>query len=196
MNIVNQNKDGSVTLTAPVMIPGIPDCDFGRGEPPLTVEQIKYFEKTYHDYHLNDEEHKFEFTGETIGHPVESFILDKDTNFTLLNGSKKSYPQGTWMLSTNITDPEAVQTALNGGYTGYSPTVKNREVADRLISALKSELITYSEFIGACKSRSMDGLIKDVVDPVVLSVSLTKKPCQHHSKFCKHNILGDNMGEF
>ncbi len=182
-------------LTAPVMIPGIADCDFDRGEPPLTVEQIRYFEKTYHDYRLNDEEHKFQFTGETIGNPVESFILDKDTNFTLLNGSQKSYPNGTWMLSTMITDPEAVQTALTGGYTGYSPTVKNREVADRLISALKSELITYTEFIGACKSHSMEGLIKDVVDPVVLSVSLTKKPCQHHSKFCKHDISGDNMSE-
>lgn len=194
-NIVKQQPDGSVILTAPVMIPGVPDCDFSRGEPPLTVEQINYFEKTYHDYRLNDDEHKFQFTGETIGNPVESFLLDEDTNFTLLNGSQKSYPSGTWMLSSRITDPEAVQTALNGGYTGYSPTVKNREVADRLISALKSETITYSEFMGACKSHSMEGLIKDVVDPVVLSVSLTKKPCQHHSKFCKHNISGDNMSE-
>ncbi len=177
------------------MIPGIPDCDFSRGEPPLTVEQIKNFEKTYHDYHLSDDEHKFEFTGHTIGKPVESFILEKDTDLTLLNGSKKSYPKGTWMLSTRITDPVAVQTALDGGYNGYSPTVKNREVADRLISALKSRIITYSEFMGACKSHSMDGLIKDVVDPVVLSVSLTKKPCQHHSKFCKHDILGENMSD-
>ncbi|MBQ6345003.1 MAG: hypothetical protein IJI96_02710 [Methanobrevibacter sp.] len=192
-NVVTQEPDGSVILTAPVMIPGVPDCDFDRGEPPLTVEQIKYFEKTYHDYHLNDDEHRFEFTGETIGKPVESWILDTATDFTLLNGAQKSYPTGTWMLSTRITDPNAVQTALTGGYTGYSPTVKNREVADRLISALKSELITYPEFMGACKSHSMDGLIKDVVDPVVLSVSLTRKPCQHHSKFCKHNISGENM---
>lgn len=175
------------------MIPGVPDCDFDRGEPPLTTEQIRYFEKTYHDYHLNDDEHRFEFTGQTIGKPLESFILEKDTDLTLLNGSKKSYPRGTWMLSSRITDPVAVQTALDGGYTGYSPTVKNREVADRLISALKSEILTYPEFMSACKSHSIDGLIKDVVDPVVLSVSLTKKPCQHHSKFCKHNISGENM---
>lgn len=182
-------------LTAPVMIPGIADCDFDRGEPPLTVEQIEYFAKSYEDYRLNDDEHKFEFNGQVIGKPVESFILPTDTNLTLLDGSKKSYPRGTWMLSTRITDPVAVQTALDGGYAGYSPTVKNREVADRLYSALKSELITYSEFMGACKSHSLDGLIKDVVDPVVLSVSLTKKPCQHHSKFCKHNISGENMSD-
>ena len=177
------------------MIPGVPDCDFDRGEPPLTEQEIRYFEKTYHDYHLNDDEHRFEFTGQTIGKPVESFILETDSDLTLLNGSTKSYPKGTWMLSTRITDPVAVQTALDGGYTGYSPTVKNREVADRLISALKSEMITYSEFMGACKSHSQDGLIKDVVDPVVLSVSLTKRPCQHHSKFCKHDILGENMSD-
>ena len=175
------------------MIPGVPDCDFDRGEPPLTVEQIEYFEKTYHDYRLNDDTHKFELNHQTIGEPLESFILEEDTDLTLLNGSKKSYPKGTWMLSSRITDPVAVQTALDGGYTGYSPTVKNRNVADRLISALKSEIITYPEFMGACKSHSIDGLIKDVVDPVVLSVSLTKKPCQHHSKFCKHNISGENM---
>lgn len=177
------------------MIPGVPDCDFDRGEPPLTTEQIRYFEKTYHDYHLSDDEHQFEFTGRTIGKPVESYILDSDSDLTLLNGSHKSYPEGTWMLSTRITDPVAVQTALDGGYTGYSPTVKNREVADRLISALKSQTLTYQEFMGACKSHSQSGLIKDVVDPVVLSVTLTKKPCQHHSKFCKHNILGDKMGD-
>lgn len=177
------------------MVPGFPDCDFSRGEPPLTVEQINYFAKTYENYKLNDSEHEFEFNGRKIGKPIKSFILDKDTFFTLIDGSEKLYPQGTWMLSTRITEPEAVQTALNGGYTGYSPTVKNREVADKLYSALKSELITYQEFMGACKSHSVGGLIKDVVDPVVLSVSLTKKPCQHHSKFCKHNILGENMSD-
>lgn len=177
------------------MVPGIPDCDFDRGEPPLTEEQILNFAKSYENYQLVDSEHELEFNGRKIGKPLESFILDDDTSLILLNGSQKSYPRGTWMLSTHITDPEAVQTALDGGYTGASPTVKNREVADRLYAALKSESITYEEFMGACKSHSLDGLIKDVVDPVVLSVSLTKKPCQHHSKFCKHNSLGENMSD-
>ena len=80
-------------------------------------------------------------------------------------------------------------------FTGASPTVKNREVADRLYVALKSKIITCDEFRGVCKSHSLDGLIKDVVDPVVLSVSLTGKPSQHHSKFCKHDILGENMSD-
>ena len=37
-----------------------------------------------------------------------------------------------------------------------------------------------------------NSLIKDVPDPVVLSVSLTKQPCLHESKFCE---LSDNMEE-
>jgi hypothetical protein len=47
----------------------------------------------------------------------------------------------------------------------------------------------------ACKNQisSMgNSLIKDVPDPVVLSVSLTKQPCLHESKFCE---LSDNMEE-
>lgn len=177
------------------MIPGVPDCDFSRGEPPLTAEQIKKFAKSYEKYQFNDSEHELEFNGRKIGKPAHSFILPETTQMTLLNGATKSYPKGTWMLTTKVTDYDAVQTALNGGFTGYSPTIKNREVADRLASALKSEVITYSEFKGACKSHSRDGLIKDVVDPVVLSVSLTRKPCQHHSKFCKHDLGGNNVSE-
>ena len=37
-----------------------------------------------------------------------------------------------------------------------------------------------------------NSLIKDVPDPVVLSVSLTRQPCLHESKFCE---LSDNMEE-
>ena len=38
-----------------------------------------------------------------------------------------------------------------------------------------------------------NSLIKDVPDPVVLSVSLTKQPCLHESKFCELN--GEIMEE-
>ena len=147
-NVITPEKDGSVILTAPVMVPGVPDCDFNRGEPPLTKEQIKNFAKSYEKYQFTDHEHQLEFTGQKIGEPIHSFLLSEDSNLTLLDGSKKSYPSGTWMLSTKLTDPDAVETALDGGYTGYSPTIKNREVADRLFSALKSETLTYFEFLG------------------------------------------------
>jgi TolA-binding protein len=38
-----------------------------------------------------------------------------------------------------------------------------------------------------------NSLIKDIPDPVVLSVSLTKQPCLHESKFCEIN--GETMEE-
>lgn len=195
MNLITQNPDGTVDLTAPVMIPGIPDCDFDRGEPPLTTTQIEYFAKSYEDYSYLDSEHELERNGRKRGKPINSFLLTEDTSFILYDGSQKSYPEGTWMLTSHLTDPEAIHTALNGGYSGYSPTVKNRKVADMYKSAIKSREMTYNEVISACKSHSVDGLIKDVKDPVVLSVSLTGRPCQTHSKFCKHQINGDNMTE-
>ena len=191
--LITQNPDGTVDLTAPVFIPGVPDCDFSRGEPPLTSQEIRNFAESYKNYQFIDSEHELERNGRKRGKPTESFILAEDSSFKLLNGDIKTYPEGTWMLSANLTDPEAIQTALNGGYSGWSPTVKNRRVADEYKAALKSQTMTYAEMISACKSFSGDGLIKDVVDPVVLSVSLTGRPCQEHSKFCKHKLNGEKM---
>lgn len=173
------------------MIPGVPDCDFNRGEPPLTRKQVAEFANSYTDYQFIDSEHELERNGRKIGKPSASFLLDEDSTFRVKDGVK-SYPKGTWMLTAHLTDQEAIETALNGGYTGASPTVKNRKVADRYKAALKSQTMTYPEMISACKSYSQGELIKDVVDPVVLSVSLTGKPCQEHSKFCKYKI-GDKM---
>ena len=52
-----QNSDGTVDLTAPVMIPGAKDCDYKNGEPPLTTEQIRQFAKSYEQYKFIDHEH-------------------------------------------------------------------------------------------------------------------------------------------
>ena len=101
------------------------------------------------------------------------------------------YPTGTWLLTTHITDDEAISEANKGYYTGYSPSILPRESADKYLAALKAG----KEDECACKNQisSMgNSLIKDVPDPVVLSVSLTKQPCLHESKFCE---LSDNMEE-
>ena len=100
------------------------------------------------------------------------------------------YPSGTWLLTTHITDDEAISEANKGYYTGYSPSILPRESADKYLAALKAG----KEDECACKNQisSMgNSLIKDVPDPVVLSVSLTKQPCLHESKFCEL----DNMEE-
>ena len=112
--------------------------------------------------------------------------LTKDTTFNLYDGTTTTYPTGTWLLTTTITDPTAINEAMKGNYTGYSPSVLPRASADKYLEALKKEC--------SCKNVSSMGnsLIKDVPDPVVLSVSLTKQPCLHESKFCE---LSDNMEE-
>ena len=185
MKSITMNSDGTVNLTAPVMIPGAKDCDWANGEPPLTVEQIREFAKSYEQYQFIDHEHGLTRDGTRIGVPVDSFLLTEDTTMTTLNGSLKSYPKGSWFVTSQLTDKDAIDLALNGGYTGYSASVFTKSRADEYLSALKSEPST--PLPCSCKDVSSSGnsLIKDVPDPVVLSVSLVKSPCLHDSEFCE-----------
>ena len=121
------------------MIPGMPDCDFNRGEPPLTVEQVHDFAQDYERYRLVDSEHEFTKTGRKRGYKKESHILESDKSFELFDGSTQTYPKGTWMMTSHVTDPEAIDNAEKGLYTGYSPTVRSRRTADLYLEALKSE---------------------------------------------------------
>ena len=198
---INRLEDGSIELTAPVMIPGAKDCDYEHGEPPLTASQIRAFKESYDTYAFVDHEHKLtkkpsglsyidaNFNGKKIGEPSNSILLDQDTTFTLYDGTTQTYPVGTWMLTTHITDEEAISEAMKGYYTGYSPSILPKASADKYLQALKTK--------GSCSCKNIssmgNSLIKDVPDPVVLSVSLTKQPCLHESKFCELN--GEIMEE-
>lgn len=189
MKFINTLDDGTILLTAPVLIPNARDCDYQNGETPLTSEQVKAFKESYERYGFVDHEHGLTRDGRKIGTPHNSIILDHDTTFTTLDGTSTSYPSGTWLLTTHITDDEAISEANKGYYTGYSPSILPRASADKYLEALKADREC------ACKNqlKSMgNSLIKDVLDPVVLSVSLTKQPCLHESKFCE---LSDNMEE-
>ena len=187
MTFIKQNSDGSVYLTAPVLIPNARDCDYENGETPLTIEQVKAFKESYDKYGFVDHEHGLTKDGRKIGEPSKSIILDHDTTFTIYDGTSKTYPMGTWMLTTQLTDEEAISEALKGYYTGYSPSILPRASADKYLEALKTK--------GECSCKNIssmgNSLIKDVPDPVVLSVSLTRQPCLHESKFCEI----DNMEE-
>lgn len=187
MKTIKTLTDGTIHLTAPVMIPGAKDCDWINGEPPLTSEQIQEFAKSYEKYGFIDHEHGLTRNGERIGEPVDSFLLTEDTTMTLLDGSMKSYPRGSWFVTSHITQPQAIELALGGGYTGYSASVFTKSRADEYLEALKSEPSTPMPC--SCKDVSSSGnsLIRDVPDPVVLSVSLVKSPCLHDSKFCEVN---------
>ena len=191
MNFIKTLDDGTVLLTAPVLIPYAKDCDYENGETPLNPTQIQAFKESYDKYGFVDHEHGLTKDGRKIGTPHKSIILDHDTTFTTFDGTLTEYPSGTWLLTTHITDDEAISEAMKGYYTGYSPSILPRASADKYLEALKSGKGDEC----ACKNQisSMgNSLIKDVPDPVVLSVSLTKQPCLHESKFCE---LSDNMEE-
>ena len=191
MKFIKTLDDGSILLTAPVLIPYAKDCDYENGETPLNPQQIQAFKESYDKYGFVDHEHGLTKDGRKIGTPHNSIILDHDTTFTTIDGTETMYPTGTWLLTTHITDDEAISEANKGYYTGYSPSILPRASADKYLAALKSG---HGDDC-ACKNQisSMgNSLIKDVPDPVVLSVSLTKQPCLHESKFCE---LSDNMEE-
>ena len=194
---INKLDDGTVELTAPVMIPGAKDCDYTNGEPPLTKEQIQRFAESYEKYQFIDHEHGLTRNGTKIGVPVNSFLLTNDTTFQTIDGSK-TYPSGTWMMTSQLTDEVAIKNAMDGGYTGYSVSVFNRERADKYLEALKHDEST--PMPTACKTINSGGtaLIKDINDPVVLSVSLVKSPCLHDSKFCEldGDIMTDEVQSF
>ena len=190
MKFIKTLDDGSILLTAPVLIPYAKDCDYENGETPLNESQIKAFKESYDKYGFVDHEHGLTKDGRKIGTPHNSIILDHDTTFTTIDGTLTNYPSGTWLLTTHITDDEAISEANKGYYTGYSPSILPRSSADKYLAALKAG----KEDECACKNQisSMgNSLIKDVPDPVVLSVSLTRQPCLHESKFCEL----DNMEE-
>ena len=189
MTYINTLDDGTILLTAPVLIPGAKDCDYAKGEIPLTEAQVKAFKESYDKYGFVDHEHGLTRDGRKIGEPHQSILLDHDTTFTLYDGTDKTYPVGTWLLTTHLTDDEAISEAMKGYYTGYSPSILPRKNADKYLAALKAGKEC------ACKNTinsSGNALIKDVEDGVVLSVSLTRQPCLHESKFCE---LSDNMEE-
>ena len=190
MKFIKTLDDGSILLTAPVLIPYAKDCDYENGETPLNESQVKAFKESYDKYGFVDHEHGLTKDGRKIGEPSKSIILDHDTTFTTYDGTETMYPSGTWLLQTHITDDEAISEANKGYYTGYSPSILPRESADKYLAALKAG----KEDECACKNQisSMgNSLIKDVPDPVVLSVSLTRQPCLHESKFC--TLESDNM---
>jgi len=161
-------QDNHVIITAPVLVPGEKDCDFERGEDPLTVEQVEQIAHAHLDYRVAEKNHEYLQTGEAIGTTVESFLLRQPMTLKSFDGEVKEYPTGTWIVSTKITDKESINKAEKGEYTGYSVTVLNKDHADKIIST----------------KESSGNLIKDIKNPVGFAVSLVKKPCVSSAKIC------------
>lgn len=165
------------------MIPETPDCDYDRGEKLFTTEEIQFFKESFEDYRIIDKNHQVFLNGgsaKSIGEPVDSFLLEKETTYLLVNGDTETYPKGTWMLTTNVTDPKAQKEINDGILTGYSPSIHREEIGRLIKKAM------------AIKA-SQGQLIKDIPNPNTITVSIVRKPCQSGSKQCK--IGSDYMGD-
>ncbi len=167
---LKSDRTDELFFTAPVMIPGEADCDYTRGEKPFTPEEIREIAVAYKDYQIVDREHEYFQTGEKIGVPVRSWITDEPLKIRYFDGEETTVPAGTWMATTKITDPTTIRQALNGDFTGYSPTVLKKKSADKI-----------------SMKRSQGDIIHSFIDedPVGFTISLVNKPCLRKAKFCK-----------
>lgn len=96
-------------IKGPAMIPGQIDLQNDR---PLTPQEIQ---KAAYQFlpgsPIVDVQHAFK----KIADVVESYIAPEDTVF-----NDKTYPAGTWFLSSKVTDPQVQQGIRNGELKGYS----------------------------------------------------------------------------
>lgn len=186
--------DAKKLVTGPVMIPDCPDCDYKRGEKVFNAEEIAGFCHEYNTkFRLADEMHVYGATGSVIGETVENYTLPTEMTFKNVNGKEVKFPTGTWMATTKITDDDTWKKIEDGTYKGYSGTYLSRKDAEELLknlSANKNESLI--DQVAAIKRT----LIKDLKDPVPVTVSIVDNPCVYDAIFTsiKTNPEADKAG--
>lgn len=158
-------------LTAPVLIPNTPDCTYNQGEPVLSEDKVRKLATSFNNYGIIDYEHQFnkkdtEGYQKQVGSVIDSWLIPEEETIKGLDGVTRTYPKGTWFLSTRITDPKVIKEFDTGKIKGFSSTTVSKTFADNV----------------ATKSKT---LIKDIKNPVVMTVSVTASPCVYGAKFCK-----------
>ena len=203
-------------ITAPVLIPDKADCDHDKGEPPLSIQQIRNLKETFDDYQFIDFDHHLadddsEWYGQLLGEPVRSWITSTPTTYTNILGVTETIPPGTWWLTTKITHPDVIPLLDDKRLTAYSITVGNKAFCDNfkrtILMAPKNDEQKVPLNVGDVVAFKNKTLIKDIVDPVGFTVSLTGLPCIGSATFSqacyekqpwaeKNNPQGDeNMTE-
>jgi len=162
-----EKDDKQRLITAPVLIPDTPDCEFHKGEDPLSASKIESMAYAYMKHRHVDEVHNFAQTQKDVGVPVASWILDKDQVYKNINGKDVELPKGTWMATVKVEDDKTWHGVESGNYKGFSVWALSKDSAERIQSAMKGKV-----------------LIKDLTDPVGFAISIVPKPCVHDAIFC------------
>ena len=173
-------SENVVYITAPVLVPGEKDCDYHRGETPLSMKQVQDFAHSFSNYGFIEKDHDILVTKQTVGKPVESYITPEPVSLKTVDGTIKKYPTGTWFVKSKITDIETQERVLKGELNGYSITALPKELADKYKASIKS---------------SQGKLIKELDNPVGFAVSLVEVPCVSSAKFCEISKKGENVSE-
>lgn len=98
---------------APVLVPGTVDK---HGD----IIPSSEIERAAHEFLLNDGQ--IDVMHNTIagyGDVVESYVLMKDEEFKLPDGTKKTYPEGTWILGVKFND-DTWESVKSGEFAGFS----------------------------------------------------------------------------
>lgn len=156
ITVKNQSKH---LVTGPVAIPECPDCDFYRGEKTFSANEIEDMVHEYNTKYRNaDQMHIFNDTGDAVGQSVENWTLKEPMSVKNINGTTVQLPKGTWMTTIKITDDNTWNKISNGELRGFSAMYVPGTVAERF----------------AAKDRV---LVKDLENPVPVSVAVVDKPC-------------------
>lgn len=195
----------TITVTGPILLPNTPDCDYQNGEELLSEKKIDQLKNSFKDYNIIDYQHQFtkeagSYFLKNIGKPLRLFYNDTPVKFEDVTGETISVPRNTLWLDTEINDTQAEQEVMNKELVAYSVTISEKDDADNVMK-IYNELATKN----ATKSNDLKllkeidnritqkrTLIKDIKDPVMLTVSLVKFPCVKKAKFCKKSLENNN----
>jgi hypothetical protein len=112
--IKTKEFDNDGVVYAPALIPNKVDGNH-EGVPDWEIKKAahKYMEQ----YRKVDAMHDFK---DGVGVPVESWILRQDEQWERPNGTKMTYPKGTWMMAIKVKSVEIWNKILTGEIKGLS----------------------------------------------------------------------------
>ena len=198
-------------VTAPLLVPNTPDCDYANGEELLDENKILSLKNSYNNYNLIDYEHQFTqmtspYYMTNVGMPVKLFVSEKSISYKDTKGNIIETPKGTLWGSMDIFDERMIEKVDKGELSAFSVTVAEKKDADYVMNEYNRLSLGKQSIKSSSGENEVDDkiysrindiysklttkrhLIKDIEDPVILTVSLTSLPCVSKARFCE-NIL-------
>ena len=129
-----------------------------------------------------------------IGEPVKTWITEKETTFTDVQGKTITTPPGTLWGAVETTDQEIIQKVDKGLLSAFSVSVAEKKDADFVMQeyskkGISTKSINYEALQEITEKLSVKRtLIKDIADPVLFTITLTGLPCVNKAMFCENSL--------